>query len=305
MAGRRGITSKNSKPRLTITFFRLYPGLMKIPLNLMISLSAVFGVVLKENVSNTVMFLTGSGIFLLASGGAALNNYQDRHIDRHLSRTRNRPLASGNLAPQQALIFSATLIFIGLAILYFIHLNFFLPMLGVIALIIYNGIYTPLKSRTVLAVVPGAFCGMMPPLIGWMAAGGELFSIKIWMVMVMFGLWQLPHVWLILLNHCADYSRSAIPNMLQQFTRKQLERIVFIWILNFSVMLLLFPVFYIKNKSLLGWIIIFTAASLILVTFVNFFIRSTSRIYVQLFNYLNGTVFFVMIVVIVDRMIGI
>ncbi len=156
----------------------LYTELMKIPLSLMISLSSIFGYIMHTSRLDMPLFLTATAILLLACGGACLNNYQDRHIDRLFSRTRHRVLPSNAFPPGRALSLSATLIILGDVILYLIRYDTTLPLLGATAIFLYNGIYTPLKSRSILAIIPGAVCGMMPPLIGWSAAGGGSFFFR-------------------------------------------------------------------------------------------------------------------------------
>lgn len=144
---------------------------------------------------------------------------------------------------------------------------------------------------------------MLPPLIGWAAAGGNLFSLKIISIMVLFGLWQLPHFWLILLHHSTEYSRSAMPNMLKRFNQAQLEKIVFIWIVNFSVMLLFLPALFWGNHPATGWIFSVTATALVFVSFLTTFARRYQHSYHSLFTFLNGTVLLVMLVVIFERLI--
>ncbi len=276
---------------------------MKIPLSLMISLSAIFGFIINKNSIDSPLLLTAAAIFLLACGGACLNNYQDRHIDRLFSRTRHRALPSGSLPPGQALVLSVALIFSGTMLLYLIRYDVLLPFLGAAAILLYNGIYTPLKPRSILAIIPGSMCGMIPPLIGWSAAGGDLFSLKIVSIMVLFGIWQLPHFWLILLNHYSEYSRSDLPNMLHCFSRFQLEKIVFIWIVNFSVMLLFIPILYWGHQNTTGWILATAAFVLISVAFLNIFQSRHQKDYIPSFKYLHGTIFIAMLVIIVGRLI--
>lgn len=281
----------------------LYAGLMKIPLSLMISLSATFGFIMHKNILDRSLLLTAAAVLSLACGGACLNNYQDRHIDRLFSRTRHRALPSGKLRPVRALILSTVLILSGITTLYHIHYNFRLPLLGIGAIILYNGIYTRLKTRTSLAIIPGALCGMMPPLMGWAAAGGELFALKIVSIMALFGLWQLPHFWLILLNYGSEYNPSVMPTILQWFTRFQLEKIVFIWIVNFAAMLLFVPILYWENNNTTRWIFVTAAIVLIAVAFFKIFLRPFQDDYLLLFHFLNGSVFFIMIVAICGRLI--
>ncbi|MFZ2632107.1 MAG: protoheme IX farnesyltransferase [Desulfosalsimonadaceae bacterium] len=283
---------------------RLHLDLMKIPLSLLITISAVFGFVLKKNAFDASIdasiLLTAMGVFLLASGGAALNNYQDRDADRLMSRTKYRPLPSGQLAPGRARTLSVILIFSGLFSLYCINNNNKLFALGGVAVFLYNGIYTPLKSKIFLALIAGSLCGMIPPLIGWGAAGGDVFSIRIWIIMTLFGLWQLPHFWLIQLNHSTDYQRSGVPGILSYFSTRQIEKIVFIWIVNFAVMLLSVPVLSPGTGQLTGWVIASTAISLVIAAFIHIFLSGGGRDYRRLFTHLNGSIFLVMITVIYD-----
>ncbi|MDO9264403.1 MAG: protoheme IX farnesyltransferase [Desulfosalsimonadaceae bacterium] len=286
----------------TIKNIRLHLDLMKIPLSLLITISAVFGFVLKKEAFDASIFLTAPGVFLLASGGAALNNYQDRDADRLMLRTKYRPLPSGQLSPGRARTLSVILMVSGLFSLYCINSELF--VLGSAAVFLYNGVYTPLKSKIFLALIAGSLCGMIPPLIGWAAAGGDIFSIRIWIIMTLFGLWQLPHFWLIQLDHSADYQRSGIPSILGRFSTRQLEKIIFIWIVNFAVMLLSVPVLSPGTGHLTGWLIASTAISLVVAAFVHIFLSGPGRGYHRLFTYLNGSFFFVMITVIYDGFIG-
>lgn len=288
----------HAKFKTGIRSIRLHLDLMKIPLSLLISISAVFGFALKKDSFNVSLLLTTAGVFALACGSGALNNFQDRHIDRLLSRTKDRPLPAGHLKPSRALILSAALISMGLYLLYSIGHHIRLPILGGFAVFLYNGLYTPYKHKMSLALIAGAFCGMIPPLIGWTAAGGNIFSTRIWVIMMIFGFWQLPHFWLVLLHHWPDYRQSILPNILRRFTRRQLEKIVFIWIINFAVMLFAVPVVCLRTGHFTGWIIACTAVSLMITAVLNILLPGVRHDYRRLFMCLNGTIFLVMITII-------
>ncbi len=286
-----------------ISHLQARTGLMKIPLSLFICLSSVFGYVLKKNNVSLSLLMTAAGVLLLACGSASLNNCQDRHVDLLFSRTRDRAIPSGQLTIYQGLFQSTVLIFLGLAFLYIIHFNLLLPLLGVSALLLYNGVYTPLKKRTLMAILPGAFCGMIPPLIGWTAAGGEFTSIKIWIIMALFCLWQPPHSWLILLDNPNDYQRSGLPNMLHFFSSKQLKNIIFIWITNFAVMMLFIPLLHLPFSYAAMWMVIATAAAVFIAAMVNILLPPILFFRIPLFKYLNATIFFFMITVIINQLI--
>jgi len=274
-----------------IKLIRLHLDLMKIPLSLLISISAVFGFILRKDAIDASLFMTAAGVFALACGGAVLNNFQDRHIDRLFLRTKDRPLPAGHLLPCRALILSAALIPSGLSVLYLIDHNIKLSALGGMAILLYNGVYTPYKHRTFLALVAGAF---------WAAAGGDMLSTRIWVIMMIFGFWQLPHFWLVLLRHWPDYRKSPLPNILWRFSRRQVEKIVFIWIINFAILLFAVPVVYMRTGHSIGWIIACAAISLMIIAALSILLPGVKHDYHRLFICLNGTIFFVMITIISD-----
>ena len=98
-------------------------------------------------------------LFLLCLGAATLNNYQDRDIDGRLRRTRGRPLARGGIGSRAALIQALILIFAATLGLFVVGGSMLLPTAGLVGVCLYNFIYTPMKRRTTLAIVPGAACG--------------------------------------------------------------------------------------------------------------------------------------------------
>jgi len=291
--------------RLILQIMRLRLELMKIPLSLLIGLSTFFGFILKNNRPDGSIIMITAGVFLLACGGGVLNNFQDRKTDRLLGRTMHRPLPAGLIRPGHALALSAMLISSGLAVLYFSDYTIKLSGLGGIGILLYNGIYTPLKSRFFPGLIAGVFCGMLPPFIGWTGAGGDMFAVEIWCAMTIFALWQIPHFWLILLKHASDYQQFPVPNLIQRASARRLEKIVFLWIINFAVMLLAVPVLYMDRAHITtGWAVVIAAFSLVMTAGITVFSPSGKQNYHRAFNHLNGTLLFVMVIVISDRLMA-
>jgi protoheme IX farnesyltransferase len=177
------------------------------------------------------------------------------------------------------------------------------PVTGLTAICLYNLVYTPLKRKTTIAVIPGAVCGVLPVLMGWAAAGGELGSPKLWLLMVVFSVWQLPHFWLIVLANQEDYRESNIPNMLRVLSVRQLQNLVFLWVTAFAVLTLLLPLYRVILSETAAWILLVNA--LILASFFGAILFSSQREdggYHGLFRYLNLSVAVVMSVIIVDGM---
>ena len=147
------------------------------------------------------------GTGLVASGASALNQYFERDLDARMVRTRNRPLPDGRLAPNDALIFSAAISAAGVLYLMF-FVNVLTGALGAATLAGYILVYTPLKTRTTLCTLIGAFPGAAPPVMGWTAARGEIDAVALSLFAILF-LWQMPHFFAIAWIFTEDYARAG------------------------------------------------------------------------------------------------
>jgi len=148
------------------------------------------------------------GLVLAVSSANALNMYIERDIDRHMSRTRNRPLPSGRLSATTALVFGLALGVASLPLLVF-TVNTLTAVLAGISLFLYVLVYTPLKQRTPWAMAIGAIPGAMPPLLGWTTVSGSLDAGGLALFAVLF-FWQLPHFLAISIFRHSEYSRAGI-----------------------------------------------------------------------------------------------
>jgi len=113
--------------------------------------------------------------------------------------------------------------------------------LGLFALIWYNGVYTPLKRRTAFALLPGALCGALPPLMGWAAAGGGFADHRVVLLAGLLVLWQIPHFWLFALRHREDFARAGLPTVFDRLAPAQVGRLARHWILALACATLLLP----------------------------------------------------------------
>jgi len=113
------------------------------------------------------------GTLLVASGTGTLNQYIERKFDAQMRRTARRPAAAGRLKPVAVLAFGTALAVAGTVYLA-ATVNLLASALGALTLLTYLFLYTPLKRKTSLCVLVGAFPGAMPPLIGWAGASGRL-----------------------------------------------------------------------------------------------------------------------------------
>jgi protoheme IX farnesyltransferase len=207
--------------------------LTKVRLTAMVALSAATGYVLFARRIDAGIVLPALGLFLLAAGAAALNQVQEASIDARMARTRGRPIPSGRISRAGAFYVAGLLILSGASALASLDRH---PLealaAGGFALVWYNGVYTPLKRVTAFAAVPGALIGALPPVAGYMAAGGDPRDPSILLVAGFFFVWQIPHFWLLMASRGEQYEAAGLPTLGRTFEPPQLRRLTFAWMLS-------------------------------------------------------------------------
>src|ERR1700686_2456542 len=153
-----------------------------------------------------LLFHTVVGTMLVSGGTGTLNQFVERRFDAQMRRTSRRPIASGKIEPARALRFGISLLVVGTA--YLASVNLLASLLAALTTLTYLAVYTPLKRKTPLCTLAGAFPGAVPPLIGWAAAQGTL-SIESWMLYSVVFLWQFPHFMAIAWMYREDYARAG------------------------------------------------------------------------------------------------
>ena len=202
--------------------------LNKVRITVAVTLTTMAGYILAKGTVDFEMVMPVLGIFILACGSAALNHIQDRDKDAIMPRTSNRPIPSGDLSTSMALVIGLSEIIIGSALIYY-GSGFLAMQLGILALIWYNGIYTPLKRKTAFAVIPGSVIGAIPPLVGWVAAGGSLLDPKAMVLGLFFFMWQVPHFWLLMLKYGEEYNKAGFPSITSKISKQQVKNSTFLW----------------------------------------------------------------------------
>jgi protoheme IX farnesyltransferase len=147
------------------------------------------------------------GTLLVASGTGTLNQYIERTFDAQMRRTERRPAAADRIKPTAALAFGIALAGAG-SVYLAVAVNPLSSGLAALTLLTYLFVYTPLKRKTPLCVLVGAFPGAMPPLIGWAGASGRL-SIEAGILYALVFLWQFPHFMAIAWMYREDYDRAG------------------------------------------------------------------------------------------------
>jgi len=239
-------------------------------------------------------------VFFLATGTSVLNQVQDRRIDALMGRTKNRPIPAGEIKPASALFLSLFLLAAG--ILLFAESGMWIPLiLGAGNVIIYNGIYTRLKMKTVFALIPGALTGAVPILIGWTAAGGNIIDPEaIFLGLFMF-FWQVPHFWLLNLSYDLQYKTAEIPTITDHFTFFQVKRIIVVWLTAASLTSLMMVSRGFSHHIILAAAILLMNIILLIITIYRFFIAHSDP-YKLLFILVNSFLFIVLILLIAEKL---
>lgn len=146
------------------------------------------------------------GGFLVTGASNTLNQVLEKDYDILMKRTANRPLATGRMTVSTAVLVAGFLSLLGIMML--ASFNAWTGLLGMIALISYAFIYTPMKRISPIAVLVGAFPGALPTLIGCVAIQGELTSLGVALFGIQF-MWQFPHFWAIAWLGDEDYKNAG------------------------------------------------------------------------------------------------
>ena len=198
------------EPKKASSINEAYYELTKPSITFMILVSTALGYFMGGNgISNYQHFiLTLFGSCLISAGSGALNHFAEAESDKIMYRTNLRPIPSGIILPENAMIFGIALIFIGSGILYF-FINTLTCVLALITALMYLFIYTPLKKLTWLNTPVGAIPGAIPPIGGWVAATGSL-DPEAWILFAILFLWQHPHFYAIALMFKDDYKKAGL-----------------------------------------------------------------------------------------------
>ncbi len=219
---------------------RDYYTLTKPEVNLLILMTTSAGYYLASRGPFRIAGLINTlvGTLLVASGTATLNQWMERVWDGQMRRTASRPLPSGRMNASQAFRFWILLSVAG-GLDLAVTVNRLAAFLAIATLLSYLLIYTPLKRKTALCTLLGAFPGAMPALIGWAGASANI-EPRAWFLFAILFLWQFPHFLAIALMYREDYTRAGykmLPrfDLDSRFTR--VEIVAFTVILVFTTML--------------------------------------------------------------------
>lgn len=190
-------------------WFRDLTAMTRPRIAVMVLLTTLVGYTLgQESAWLALPFLASlGGVLAVAASSAVLNQVLERRFDARMDRTRDRPVPSGRVSPTQAVVLGVTLALTGLVLLWW-QANPLTTLSAFLTLALYLGVYTPLKRVTEWNTVVGAVPGAMPPVLGWMAAAGDVRGETVALFAILF-VWQLPHFFSIAWMYREDYRRGG------------------------------------------------------------------------------------------------
>ena len=156
------------------------------------------------NIGVLVKLIVGG--YCMVGASNAYNQVIEKDLDALMDRTKNRPIPSGRMQPNVALLIAVLLTILGIVLLYTINPKS--AMFGAISIFLYTSLYTPLKTVTSLSVFVGAFPGAIPFMLGWVAATNN-FGIEAGTLFLIQFFWQFPHFWAIGWFLYEDYEKAG------------------------------------------------------------------------------------------------
>jgi protoheme IX farnesyltransferase len=183
--------------------------LLKPRLSMLVAFSCAFGYGLasKGSIDWVVLTMLVIGAFLLSGASVCINQIIERDLDKIMTRTMSRPIPTGRVSVNEAIVFSVICLALSI-ILLAIYTNALTVTLSIVSMVLYSFIYTPLKRVGPIAVFVGAIPGALPPLLGWIALTGRITHEALIIFGIQF-IWQFPHFWAIAWVADDDYKKAG------------------------------------------------------------------------------------------------
>jgi len=251
MVAEETVVEKTSTP----SKIKDYVMLLKLRLAFLVVLSALSGYLFAGGTNNIDLWFMILGGFLITGSSNGFNQVYERELDKKMNRTANRPLPAGRMSLNEGIITSLVCGIVGAVLLF--QINYFTGILGLLALVSYVFIYTPLKQITPWAVFVGAFPGAIPPMLGVIAVTGtfegQAGMIAGMLFFIQF-IWQFPHFWAIAWVLDEDYAKAGF-SLLPSRTRKS----------NRSARYILIYTLFMVPVSLIPWVLDLTGTATLII----------------------------------------
>ncbi|WP_299249705.1 heme o synthase [uncultured Lacinutrix sp.] len=275
----------------------------KMRLALSVVFSSVAGYLLGvDEVNYTTVFLLALGGYFMVGASNAYNQIIEKDLDALMDRTKNRPIPAGRMTVRTAFIIATVFTVLGIGILYYINPQ--TAMFGAISIFLYTCAYTPLKTKTPIAVFVGAIPGAIPFMLGWVAATNE-FGIEPGTLFALQFFWQFPHFWAIGWFLYNDYKKGGffmLPTGKQDKGTAVQTIMYTIWTILISIV----PVFGVTGKLQLSYVaatIVFALGLFMLYYAIQLFKKMTEKAAKQLMLASVLYITLIQIIYVVDKFI--
>jgi len=275
----------------------------KMRLALSVVFSSVAGYLLGvDEVNYTTVFLLALGGYFMVGASNAYNQIIEKDLDALMDRTKNRPIPAGRMTVRTAFIIATVFTVLGIGILYYINPQ--TAMFGAISIFLYTCAYTPLKTKTPIAVFVGAIPGAIPFMLGWVAATNE-FGIEPGTLFALQFFWQFPHFWAIGWFLYNDYKKGGffmLPTGKQDKGTAVQTIMYTIWTILISIV----PVFGVTGKLELSYVaatIVFALGLFMLYYAIQLFKKMTEKAAKQLMLASVLYITLIQIIYVVDKFI--
>jgi heme o synthase len=282
--------------------FSTFLELAKVRITIAVSLTTITGGLLWDGRITTVLLGVVVGIFLLACGSSVFNHIQDRRYDERMKRTRNRPLVTEKIPGWIAWTYGGILTLTGITILFLLS-NWIVGALGILAMVWYNIIYAYAKRITAYAVIPGSVIGAIPPVIGWISAGGAPDDPRMIAMALFFFIWQVPHFWLLMVKYGSEYTYAGYPSLKDTLRPKQITLMIYLWVLATGMIAVMLPSSGLIRSTISSIGIWVTAACLLAIFTRGILLRDIIQRPVYYFKYINFFVVLTVLFMILDSML--
>ena len=250
----------------------------------------------------TLILLALGGYFMVGASNA-FNQIIEKDLDALMVRTRNRPIPAGRMTVSTAFWIAAIFTLLGIVILYTINKQ--TAMFGAISIFLYTCVYTPLKTKTPLAVFVGAIPGAIPFMLGWVAATDD-FGIEPGTLFALQFFWQFPHFWAIGWFLFDDYEKAGF-YMLPTGKQDKGTAVQTIMYTIWTILVSIIPVFGFTGAlqlSVIGAIMVLLLGLWMLYYAVRLFNKMTEKAAKQLMLVSVSYISIVQLVYVVDKFIS-
>ncbi|WP_425076081.1 heme o synthase [Psychroserpens sp. S379A] len=292
-------TLKTSVPKASI--ISDFKEITKIRLSVSVVFSALAGYLLGAvNVDVQTLILLAFGGYFMVGASNAFNQIIEKDLDALMDRTKNRPVPAGRMSVTTAFIIATIFTVAGIVTLYVINPR--TAMYGAISIFLYTCVYTPLKTKTPLAVFVGAIPGAIPFMLGWVAARND-FGIEPGTLFALQFFWQFPHFWAIGWFLFDDYKKGGF-FMLPTRKRDKGTAVQTIMYTIWTILISIVPVFGVTGDlklSIVAAVIVFLLGLVMLYFAFELFKKRTAKAAKQLMLSSVSYITLLQIVYVVDK----